>query len=116
MSLVLVLIVSMSQVYAATPAEKLGRGFENIITSPVEIVKQTRWAWIEGSAKTFHISAWLLSGVVKGGAMTIGRIGSGIFDLVTFPINTNSLITPANVFQEWPERKPGVIYKQLGDK
>ncbi len=118
--IIVIFIISMfllnSPVYAFTPTNKFFRGVENIITSPVEVVKQTRWAWIEGSARTFHISAWLLCGVVKGAAYTIGRIGSGVIDIVTFPISSNSLMTPASVFQEWPQRTPGIVYKQLGEK
>lgn len=118
-AITLVLISSNSWAICK-PVAKFIRGVENIVTSPVEIVKQTRWGWIEGSAKTFHISAWLLSGSVKGVAMMTARIGSGVWDIVTFPVNIpsgyQSLIKPNSVFQDWPERKAGVIYKQFGEK
>lgn len=102
------------------PVQKLGRGIANIVTSPVEVVKQTRSYWIQGSAKTFHISAWLFCGVVYGGVMTIARIVSGAWDIATFPISQpkgyQPMLKPDYVFQEWPQRQPGVAYKQLGDK
>lgn len=98
----------------APSSQKLVRGVSNIITSPVEIVKQTRYYWIEGSTKTYHISAWLFCGFVKGLVMTVARIGSGVWDIVSFPFPSQSLVQPSCVFADWPHRQPGVVYHQLG--
>ena len=57
---------------------KLKRGAVNIATAPVEVVKQTRAYWIEGSGYTDHISFWLFSGIVKGVVETVKRAGSGV--------------------------------------
>jgi putative exosortase-associated protein (TIGR04073 family) len=97
------------------PLVKLRRGITNVLTSPVEIPKQVRAAWIAGSAKTFHISAWLFYGFVKGLWMMPVRVASGLWDIVTFPNNSASLVQPAYVFDEWPHREKGVVYHNLGN-
>ncbi len=114
-------LIMFSSCWAADkPCDKLGRGALSIVTSPIEIVKQTRWAWIQGSARTYHISAWLFYGFVKGLTMTVERAGSGIWDILSFPFPVPShyqpLLKPNTVFQDWPHRQPGVVYKQLGQK
>ncbi|MDE2028624.1 MAG: exosortase system-associated protein, TIGR04073 family [Candidatus Omnitrophica bacterium] len=113
-------LVSSNSLAAVRPIQKFGRGIANLVTAPVEIVKQERSSWIQGSAKTFHISAWLFCGAVYGVAMTVARAGSGVWDIVTFPFalpkDFKPLLKPDYVFQEWPRRQPGIIYKQLGDK
>ena len=99
---------------------KLQRGVVNVVTAPVEVPKQVRAAWIEGSLKTMHISAWLFYGLVKGVWMTPVRIGSGLWDIITcpwdIPSNGKSLLQPEYVFNDWPQRKEGVVYKNLWDR
>jgi putative exosortase-associated protein (TIGR04073 family) len=98
---------------------KLGRGITNIVTSPIEIPKEIRAHWIKGSEKTPHILAWIFCGVVKGTFMAAARIGSGAWDVVTFPAeipeNYEPLLKPDYVFGQWPQRQEGVIYKNLRD-
>ena len=92
-----------------TPSKKFSRGIVNVATSPVEIVKEIRRYWIQGSEKTPHISVWLLSGFVKGLVEMTKRASAGTWDVVTFPIaipkNYDSLIKPDSVFDEWPKRE-----------
>lgn len=100
--------------------DKLTRGFTNMVTAPVEIPRELRAHWIKGSEKTYHIIVWLFCGGIKGIVMTPVRIGSGIYDVVTFPIEYpkeyQPLLKPDYVFQDWPQREEGVIYKNIGDK
>ena len=110
----------MSNSFAANGAiKKLQRGIVNVVTAPVEVPKQIRAYWIAGSEKTLHISPWLFCGFMKGAWMTPLRMGSGLWDVVTFlinlPGNGSSLLKPEYVFDEWPKRKKGVVYKNLWD-
>ena len=102
------------------PIKKLKRGVVNVLTSPFEIPKELRAHWIKGSEKTYHLSAWLFCGLVKGLVMTSARVGCGAWDILTFPFNIppnhEPLLKPATVFDDWPQRQKGVIYKNLGDK
>jgi hypothetical protein len=51
--------------------------------------------------------------------MTAARVGSGAWDVVTFPIKTPAnyepLLKPDYVFDQWPQRQEGVVYKNLRD-
>ena len=113
-------VLSTTSYGSGTPLIKLERGVVNVVTAPVEIVKEFRTHWIKGSEKTSHISAWLFCGLVKGVVMTAARAGSGIWDIATFPVSVPKdyapLLKPVYVYEEWPRRDPGVVYKSLGDK
>ncbi len=99
---------------------KLERGIINVVTAPVEIPKEIRAHWINGSEKTYHILVWIFCGFVKGTFMTAARVGSGVWDVVSSPVaipqNYKPLFKPDYVFDDWPQRKEGVVYKQLGDQ
>ena len=90
-----------------TPVQKLSRGIVNIITSPIEVPKQARAYWIIGAQKTPHILVWIGSGAVWGFVQGIKRIGSGFWDVVSFPFakpaEYQPLFKPSFVFQEWPK-------------
>jgi putative exosortase-associated protein (TIGR04073 family) len=120
LSFVLSLIAAASSLADSPAMDKLHRGLVNVLTAPVEIPKQVRASWIDGSEKTMHISAWLFYGFVKGLWMTPARMVSGFWDIVTFPLNTSKheggLLQPQSVFDDWPKRKKGVVYKNLGDR
>lgn len=93
------------------PAQKLTRGVVNVLSAPLEVPKQARAYWIEGSKVTDHISFWIFSGLVKGVVETVKRAGSGIWDIVTFPWSNpggnQPLMKPDYVLQEWPTRTNG---------
>lgn len=102
-------LIFLSTAHAETkPLEKMERGVINIITSPIELPKQVRSYWIQGSELTPHILVWIFCGVVKGGVNMIERIGSGVWDIVAagvdVPQGGGSLMQPAKVFDEWPKR------------
>jgi len=83
------------------PGQKLSRGIVNIATAPLEIPKQTVIYYKEGVAVTKHFIVWIGCGVVKGMANMVGRAGSGVWDIVSFPFgvpeNYEPLFEPAYV-------------------
>lgn len=87
-------------------ANKLYRGVANIVTAPVEVPKQARAYWIKGAQKTDHILVWIGTGAIWGMVQGIKRIGSGVWDVVSFPVDipkdNEPLLKPAYVFDEWP--------------
>jgi len=66
---------------------KAKRGAINIVTSPLEIPKQAKYEVNVTEEKPGKIIA-LFGGTVKGLVYTIGRLGSGLYDVLTFNINT----------------------------
>ena len=86
------------------PGKKLLRGTVNLVTAPLEVPKQTRIYWKKGAEKTDHILVWILSGFIKGSVNTFGRIGSGAWDVVTFPFSmpkdNKPLFEPDYVFDD----------------
>ena len=72
---------------AGGPVEKLKRGAINILTFPLEIPKETVKEFRVGRAKTFHVLIFILDGFVEGCAYSVGRLGSGTWDIISFPLN-----------------------------
>lgn len=106
----LCLLCAVSDVLAQPgPADKLQRGAVNIITSPLEIPREMRAHWIEGSQRTYHIIVWLLSGFIKGTVNVPVRLGSGVWDVCTFavavPEDYRPLVEPEYIWDQWPQRK-----------
>ncbi|GEM_PF-2007252 len=86
------------------PAEKFNRGVVNIITAPIEIAKQIDLKWKQNAQESKPISTGVLKGLVKGLFYTACRAGSGIWDVVTFPLkkpsNYESLMKPEFVLDK----------------
>ena len=76
------------------PAAKLGRGAENILTSPLEFLIQYKMAAEENGGITTFVK-----GTLYGLGMTAVRILGGAYEIVTFPIpvpeNYAPLMDPA---------------------
>lgn len=70
------------------PAKKFNRGIINIITSPIEIAKQVDLSWKQSAEEKTNVGTGIFSGFLKGIAYTVGRMGSGIWDVVSFPFKT----------------------------
>ena len=103
-------LVIMTDVRAESlPLKKFSRGAINVVTSPMEIFKQTRAYWIKGARHTPHIIVWIISGAVKGSVETVRRLGSGIWDMAScpwaLPHGYEPLVKPDFVFQDWPSRQ-----------
>lgn len=97
-----VLLITSTAVEAKNPAQKFARGAINIVTSPLEIPKQTRVYWKKGAEKTPHILVWVMSGIVKGVVETTKRFASGTWDVISFPVSIpadyEALLKPDYVF------------------
>lgn len=97
---------SSSAVASQNSGQKLARGLTNVMSFPLEIPKQTRAYWIQGAYYTDHIIIWAVSGALIGMIEGVKRGGSGIWDIITFPIEKpagyKSLLTPDYVWEEWP--------------
>ncbi|MBP7216504.1 MAG: exosortase system-associated protein, TIGR04073 family [Candidatus Omnitrophica bacterium] len=77
-----VFLSSASFVYAKTPADKLSRGIANVFGGDLlEIPKNIDLEWKASNNAVIGI----LAGFVKGLIMGTGRLGSGLWDIVTFP-------------------------------
>lgn len=85
---------SVALCFAGTPVKKLCRGVVNVLTFPLEVPKQTYLEFQRGRAVTFHVSVWILSGFVKGTVYSFGRLLSGTWDVVSFPLNHPQDYTP----------------------
>lgn len=76
---------------------KFKRGVINVLTSPVEIPKQIK---SEVSSSDNKVLAGV-GGTVKGLSYSVGRLGSGLWDMVSFnlavPDNYESIMKPEYV-------------------
>ncbi len=68
--------------FAGTPAHKLARGLEGVVTSPMEYLNQYQ----QGTNKHGVISG-LAIGVIGGTAMLGKRLVNGVYDIVSFPVS-----------------------------
>jgi putative exosortase-associated protein (TIGR04073 family) len=82
--------------YPARIGGKLGIGFINATTGIVEIPKSI----IVESTKE-NIWQGMSVGLVKGMTNMVARSFLGMLDVVSFPIPTKPLVTPAVVFQDF---------------
>jgi putative exosortase-associated protein (TIGR04073 family) len=77
----LILLLFAPSAHAGDPLRKLSRGFVNILTSPLEY-------GVQFQATTARMNGFMAipyTLVTGTGAMLV-RIGSGVYDIVTFPI------------------------------
>lgn len=97
----------LTSVHADTgPGHKFYRGIVNIVTAPLEVPKQARAYWIKGAQITPHIIAWIGCGTVWGIVQGIKRVGSGVWDVASFPFEKPTdyepLFKPNYFFDDWP--------------
>jgi putative exosortase-associated protein (TIGR04073 family) len=85
---------------ADNPGEKLTRGTANVLSCVLEVPKQIDIEWKASN----NMAIGILTGLFKGVAYGIGRLVSGVYDIVTFPVNIpkgyESLVKPDFVFEE----------------
>ena len=82
-------------------ADKLKRGLTNIVTSPVEIIRNV---YIDSSRE--NIGYGLTFGLGKGIFQTVMRLGAGAVETLTFPFNfpdefKDPIVEPEYVWEEW---------------
>lgn len=104
--LVLVMFLSMTAVsYAATPSAKLARGIANIVVGGIcEVPKNIDMEW--KASKNAAIG--ILVGFFKGLGWGVARVGSGLWDVLTFPA-----AVPANYE---PLLKPDLVYDNQSEE
>ena len=99
-----IFVLNKAVLAADNPTQKFGRGIANIVTAPVEIAKQVDQEWKKSSEDKKNTGIGVAKGFVKGLAFTIGRFGSGLWDVVTFPLQTpknyEPLMKPDYVLQK----------------
>jgi putative exosortase-associated protein (TIGR04073 family) len=89
------------------PMQKLKRGVVNVVTAPLEIPKQVKLHWDDSGTNPIEKTAYLFGGLIKGAAYTVGRVGSGLWDIVTLnldiPGNNEPLVKPDYVWSDEKE-------------
>jgi len=83
--------------YPVQAGYKFTRGIGNVITSPFEIpynsVKEAQNV-AQDSSNLFEMSTGLVVGLFTGVAYMCTRIGTGLWDTVTFPVPSEPLMYP----------------------
>ena len=83
--------------YVEATISKLGRGIENIVSSPVEIpvnmYKQARKAELSDGNDS-SISVGYFTGLIVGIGFTVARIGVGVAEIVSFVVPTGPFMEP----------------------
>ena len=86
---------------------KLKRGAINVVSAPLEIPKKLKEHWEESDNNAIKKTAYLFGGLVKGIAYTVGRAGSGLWDMFTLnldiPANGEPLMKPDYVWADIKE-------------
>lgn len=68
--------------YASTPGEKLTRGVANVLSGLIEVPLTIGEEWKASN----NALVGIVAGTFKGLAWAVCRTGSGIYDILTFPI------------------------------
>ena len=112
-TLMLLLVPGRLSWAADNPGDKFTRGVVNIISAPIEIAKQIDTEWkatqVENAEKPKkNKTIGVFTGLFKGLAYTVARMGSGAWDVITFPFkvpeNYDPLLKPEYVLDK-PESK-----------
>ncbi|MFH1360492.1 MAG: exosortase system-associated protein, TIGR04073 family [Candidatus Omnitrophota bacterium] len=95
MSLVIILMFAcVIPAFAKDPGEKLARGVANVISCPLEIPKQIDVEWKAAKDSNQNVGAGIAAGLIKGMAFTVARLGSGIWDIFSFPFQVPENFEP----------------------
>ena len=70
-----------SSAWAQDPIHKVGRGVVNVLTGWIEVPKQ-----LHMGAQEENPVVGIGQGLLKGVSLTVLRLGTGIFEALTFPI------------------------------
>jgi putative exosortase-associated protein (TIGR04073 family) len=93
--------------YGQAVGQKLGSALSNLVLGWWEIPKNVILLNNQDNAV-----AGVAGGTVRGVLHTIGRAGSGVLDLLTFPLPTKPITQPAFVWQNFGiETRYGPIFK-----
>jgi putative exosortase-associated protein (TIGR04073 family) len=84
--------------YFSQVGDKFLTGFANIFTGIGEVPKNI----VDASSKTNPVVG-STGGLVNGTLHTLGRTASGVFDVITSPIPTKSMVEPKYVWSEFDQ-------------
>ena len=76
------------------PIQKLKRGIVNVVTAPIEIAKGVDEGWKTSAEESKSASKGIFKGFFKGIVNTVGRTGSGLWDIISFPFETPTNYEP----------------------
>lgn len=82
--------------YGAQISLKTVSGFANIATGWLEIPKN-----IINTTNDTNIIWGIFGGTFKGAVVTVGRMGTGVADLVTFPLPTKPIARTTFIWQDF---------------
>ncbi|MFW5443563.1 MAG: exosortase system-associated protein, TIGR04073 family [Methylococcaceae bacterium] len=86
------------QSYGSQVANKALNGFANMSTSVLEIPKN-----IINTTNESHIMYGLSGGIAEGVLHTVGRMMTGLTDLITAPLLTKPIVYPKYVWDDFDE-------------
>ncbi|BBA36952.1 putative exosortase-affiliated protein, TIGR04073 family [Methylocaldum marinum] len=89
---------SQADGYFSQVGDKFTRGFANLFTGIGEVPKN-----IAGASKKTNPVVGGTGGLIMGTLDTLGRTASGVFDIITSPIPTKSLVEPAYVWENFDQ-------------
>lgn len=87
---------SQAEDYMGEVSQKFTRGAANLFTGIGEVPKNI----VNASSKTNPVVGGV-GGLMMGTVDTLGRTASGIFDIITSPIPTKSLVQPEYVWTDF---------------
>jgi len=87
-----------SESYLAQVGEKTLNGFTNVTTAVLEIPKN-----IINVSNRSNVVYGVLGGVTQGVLNTLGRLTTGVIDIVTAPIPTQPIAEPAYIWDDFDE-------------
>src|SRR5690606_9318069 len=82
--------------YGQNVGTKLGSGLSNLALGWVEFPKN-----MINTTNETNVIFGLSGGFLKGGLHTLGRIASGVVDVLTFPLPTQPITNPAFVWENF---------------
>jgi putative exosortase-associated protein (TIGR04073 family) len=93
--------------YGQKVGNKALNGFANLTTSPLEIPKN-----IINTMNQSNFFYGVIGGFFKGLVNTVGRIGCGIADLITFPLPTKPIAYPVYIWDDFDvDTTYGEVYR-----
>jgi len=95
--------ISHADGYVSDVSAKFTRGFANLFTGIGEVPKNIA----DASSKTNPVVGGT-GGLINGTLHTLGRTATGIFDVITSPIPTESLVQPEYVWEDF--KKPTTYF------
>jgi len=82
--------------YGSKIGNKALNGFTNIVSAPLEFPKN-----IVNNVNQTNFFYGVFGGFLKGIIHTTGRMGSGIADLITFPLPTTPIVHPSYIWDDF---------------